>query len=210
MENKFSLLQSTITLVLLHGRRFSSKTWVETKTIQTIAAAGFRVVAIDLPGFISSPECLDIEDKGMFLHKLIKILKITNPVIVSPSYSGCYSIPLLIENQNIFHGFIPIAPICHEMLLRNVHSSAPEKFNQLPKYFKRLVQTHLTDLSFINIPTLVVYGEHDRSVSSAILSLIPKSKSFEILGGQHPAYLKNPVLWNTIVYNFLNQLNCYE
>ncbi len=39
------------TLFLLHGAIYSSNTWVSTlPTIQTMAAAGFDVVAVDLPG----------------------------------------------------------------------------------------------------------------------------------------------------------------
>ena len=37
-------------LFLLHGSAFKSQTWLDTKTIQTAAAAGSKVYAVDLPG----------------------------------------------------------------------------------------------------------------------------------------------------------------
>ena len=42
---------SPVTLLLLHGAAFTSKTWQESvPTIQTMCALGYRVVAIDIPG----------------------------------------------------------------------------------------------------------------------------------------------------------------
>ena len=38
------------TILLLHGAAFTSRTWVDIKTMHLIAAMGFRVVALDLPG----------------------------------------------------------------------------------------------------------------------------------------------------------------
>ena len=45
--------EKSITLWLLHGAAFTSKTWQDSiPTIQTICALGYRVVAIDIPGII--------------------------------------------------------------------------------------------------------------------------------------------------------------
>lgn len=52
-------------------------------------------------------------------------------------------------------------------------------------------------------PTMVVFGEQDRSRSSALLSLLPNSQCQEIPNGRHPAYLDDPNLWHQLMYNFL-------
>lgn len=39
-----------LTVLLLHGIRFSSDTWLQLRTLATLAENGYQAVAIDLPG----------------------------------------------------------------------------------------------------------------------------------------------------------------
>ena len=43
-----------VTVLLLHGARFTSETWQELATIAELADAGHHVVAFDLPGYGNS------------------------------------------------------------------------------------------------------------------------------------------------------------
>lgn len=196
----------------MHGKSFSSKIWLDLKTISVFTAAGYRTIAIDLPGFGNSEKLPDNMELGKseFLLHLIAELKISKPVIVSPSYSGFYTLPLLIKQWKLFTGFIPVAPVgqesfdsCHHQGPNAHHNIMSERFSCLPDYFKEQVKNNLPDVSSIKTPTLVIHGEFDRSKSSAILSLLPNARTFEIPQGKHPCYLQNPELFHTIIYNFL-------
>ena len=39
-------------ILLLHGMKFQAATWRENGTLETLANAGYRAVALDLPGFL--------------------------------------------------------------------------------------------------------------------------------------------------------------
>lgn len=50
--------EARITLLLLHGAAFTSKTWEDSiPTIQTMCVLGYRVVDLDLPGHGKTPVC---------------------------------------------------------------------------------------------------------------------------------------------------------
>lgn len=105
-----------------------------------------------------------------------------NPaVIVSPSMSGTFSIPLLLRKPALFKGFVPVAP-----------GAALEH--------RRAEFTEVKD-----IPALIVYGELDKMGTNAseLLSAIPGSEVLMIEGAGHPAYLDDPRLFHEKLLEFL-------
>lgn len=206
-------------MLLLHGKSFSSKTWLDLKTVSLFTAAGYRTIAIDLPGFGNSenPTPSIANEKSEFLLLLITKLNISKPVIVSPSYSGFYTLPMLVTRWESFTGFIPVAPVgqdviesltlCQHQGENDENDAMRERFNCLPEYFKEQVRNNIPDVSCIKTPTLVIHGEYDRSKSSALLSLLPNARTFEIPQGKHPCYLQNPELFHTVIYNFLLRIS---
>lgn len=65
--------------------------------------------AIDLPGYGRSKEAR--AQPGEFLVEFLPALDIGRPVVVSPSMSGSFSFPLVLEHPERIAGFVPVAPV---------------------------------------------------------------------------------------------------
>jgi len=147
------------------------------------------VIAIDLPGF-GKTRVKDrklTSDKGSYLASVIDTLTPSEtPIVVSPSMSGGFIIPLLSQQPEKVKAWVPVAP---------VSSSQGRSF--FP--------------SLTNLPTMIVQGENDKGLGESSrrdLVLIPDSTSPQILPNSgHPAYLDQPDLWHKLLYNFLEKLS---
>ncbi|XP_061189200.1 putative protein-lysine deacylase ABHD14B [Saccostrea echinata] len=175
-------------ILFLHGQAFSSKDWEKIDTLTIFSALGYHPVAVDLPeGAKTESEKTDVGDKGVFLEKLISTLKLTAPVIVSPSMSGGYSLPYLFKDpstvQKRSRGFVPVAPV-------HTEDYKAEEYKSL------------------HIPTAIVYGENDQTigpVSTRNLKNLPNSELHEIKGAGHPAWINKPDEFHDILYKFLHK-----
>ena len=171
-------------LLLLHGLRFKSQTWCDLGTLHLAGAMGIRAVAVDLPGFGETSG--KVTDTAAFLSELINQLGLDRPVLVSPSMSGMYALPFLLEDpaqaEDKLRGYIPIAPIDTE------------------KYSKAQYEG-------CSVPTLIVYGSEDHltgQVSLANFQQMPNSTAHCFQGAGHCCYLDLPELWHNVLYNYLN------
>ena len=102
-------------VLLLHGASFDSGTWQELGTLDRLADGGYRAVAIDLPGYGRSKSAR--VDPGEFLAELLPMLDIGRPVVVSPSMSGNFSFPLVLEHPELIAGFVQRLGIQRVVLL---------------------------------------------------------------------------------------------
>ena len=141
------------------------------------------MIAIDLPGYGKSGG--RVAGKGEYLSSVINQLSpATPPVLVSPSMSGSFVVPMLRDNPHKVSAWVPVAPV-----------STREGRDFFPS---------------LDIPTMIVYGELDKSLglsSASDLELIPSSTSPQVLpGAKHPAYLDQPQLWHQLLFNFLSVL----
>jgi pimeloyl-ACP methyl ester carboxylesterase len=169
-------------VVLLHGASFTSKTWEEIETIQTLAGAGYRAIAVDLPGYGQS-ESTDVE-RPVWLGRLLDELQISKPVIVSPSMSGGFSLPFVTEQPDRVAGFVAVAPVA------------------IDRYRDKLDQ--------IRCPVLAVWGENDRIVpfehADALLEAVENGRKVIVPGGSHAQYMSDPAAFHKELLAFLEEV----
>lgn len=168
-------------VLLLHGQRFSSKTWEDLGTMHIMGAMGHKVVAVDLPGFGETKASYN-GDRSSFLFELCSALGLHTPLIVSPSMSGSYSVPFLASHADKFSGYLPISPVATD------------------KVTKAMLET-------VQVPTLILFGSNDQvehaKISKENLKVIPKSQLVVFEGAGHACYLDKPDKFHTILHNFL-------
>uniref|UniRef100_A0A8C1XBP9 Putative protein-lysine deacylase ABHD14B n=1 Tax=Cyprinus carpio TaxID=7962 RepID=A0A8C1XBP9_CYPCA len=165
-------------VLLLHGIRFSSENWLRIGTLERLAAAGHRAVAIDLPGLGQSkaapaPAPVGQPAPGVFLRQVCEALQTGPVVIISPSLSGMYSLPFLFQHSEQVKAYIPVAPICTEKFTAEQY---------------RDQDTQLGEASLSNLKNL------------------PNHKVVVMKGAGHPCYLDDPEIWHKAVLDFLQQL----
>ena len=169
------------TVLLLHGGRFSSETWRELGTLEALSHAGLRAVAIDLPGFgASAPGELERAD---VLPRVVQALGVEQVVLVSPSMSGTFSLPFVLDHPESVLGYVPIAPA------------------GLGPYRERLGEIHIS--------TLILWGSDDTVIPLATgreLSLAISGSELSVFdGAAHPCYLDDPARFHRELIAFASR-----
>lgn len=169
-------------VLLLHGQLFSSAAWQNVGTLRSLARAGFRAVAVDLPGFGASPGS-DLPREAV-LAVLIPALGLDRPVVVAPSFSGGYVFPLLVGEPDAVSALVLVAPSG--------------------------IRTYRAILEDLSLPVLLVWGEKDDVVPVAESYLLtarwPQAKRLVLEGAGHAVYLDRPEAFNQALVEFLRGL----
>lgn len=178
-----------MSVLLLHGIRFSSENWLNIGTLETLAKAGCRAVAIDLPGLGQSKQAKAPAEVGElapagFLKEVCEQLKLSPVVVISPSLSGMYSLPFLHQHQAMLRAYVPVAPICTDKFTAEQYRG-------------------------VQVPSLIVYGDQDTQlgdVSFRNLSNLANRSVAVMKGAGHACYLDDPDAWHKALTDFLNSL----
>lgn len=169
-------------VLFLHGASFSSADWQTLGTLDLLAAAGWRAIAVDLPGFGKSTR--NTLPGSELLPSLYVAFQLEKPVLVSPSMSGGYALPFLARSPAKLRGFVGLAPV------------------GIPENLPRLVDNP--------VPALLFWGQNDRIVpvatAQALLHALAEATLVCIEDGGHAAYMDNPTKFHVELVRFLDEV----
>ena len=81
-------------VVLLHGASFNAETWEQIGTMKALAEAGFLAYAVDLPG-LRQVVAIARVPRNLATGPCSTCWRSRRPVVVSPSMSGRFALPLV-------------------------------------------------------------------------------------------------------------------
>jgi abhydrolase domain-containing protein 14 len=182
-------------VVLLHGSSFHAETWKQIGTMRALAGAGYLAHAVDLPGFgRSSVRWMSPRtwlgtlrawaSPRSWLVALLARLRLSRPVIVSPSMSGWFALPLVTCEPDRVAGLVAIAPV------------------GIRRYKDRLGR--------ITAPVLAVWGEHDDVIpqerADLLVNSVERGRKVIIPGGSHAPYMSAPAAFHAELLCFLREV----
>lgn len=174
-------------VLFLHGKAFNSHTWEQLGTLQLLSKRGYRAVAVDLPGFGNSAPSKEVSTESgrvELLEGVLRDLQLQNTVLVSPSLSGSYALPFLMQSHHQLYGFVPIAPT-------STRNYAQERFQA------------------VKTPTLILYGELDHTLARESLQQLrhlPNHSVVKLHDAGHACYLHKPEAFHLALLAFLDHL----
>lgn len=174
--------ENSQSVLLLHGAKFNAETWRKLGTLDLLAKAGYRAMALDLPGFGKSPRWRF--DRAKLLERLLPELGIGKPVVLAASMSGAVTFPVLEARPDLVAGFIGVAPA------------------GTPRYAARVNDNP--------VPALIVWGDRDTvfpvSQAKTLAASFERATVVILEGARHPCYLDEPARFHEAVLSFLSGL----
>ena len=158
--------KNSVSVLFLHGASFTAHIWQEIGTLDLLTNLGYRAVAVDIPGHGRSQR-ISVSSLG-FLQQILNKLNLNLPILVSPSMSGGYSFPFVIDNFDKLGGFVAVSTV------------GIERFQD--------------ELKGIKLPTLAIWGSNDRIVptekADLLAELMPHIQKVILTDAGHACYVK--------------------
>ena len=218
-------------VLLIHGAAFTARTWQVVGTLDTLGAAGIRVLAVDLPGYGRSGASSDGAQRKDFVHHFLRALRTTHdyhgqPVLlVAASMGGTYGAP---HRQRMPSPHTPDHPTHLHAVADNattrLRAGAPFVRSH-PELVAGYVPIAALGVALGEhedppsaVPTLVLWGALDAPGSRpggrgpwrtpesararAYAKAFPNSQKIVFADAPHPCYLKAPSYFNSLLLQF--------
>lgn len=173
-----------LTVLFLHGASYTSRIWADRGVLDSVAEAGHRAVAVDLPGAGGTASTDD--PPGAVLADLVgEVAPSGSVVVVSPSASGRYSLSMLAERPEVdLAGLVAVAPVG----IGGFDGGA----------------------AVADLPALMIWGEDDDVIPVAqaevLRAQLPEARLVEIEDGSHAPYDDRPEEFTEVLIEFLADL----
>ncbi|MDJ0554859.1 MAG: alpha/beta hydrolase [Microcoleaceae cyanobacterium MO_207.B10] len=176
---------NSVSVLFLHGASFSAQTWQEIGSLQLLAKRGYRAIAVDIPGYGLSQR-ISVSSFS-FLLELLNIFHLHQPILVSPSMSGGYSLPFVINHPDKLSGLVAISPVG--------------------------IKRFQDELEGIKLPILGIWGSNDRIVpitqADLLLKLMPNSQKIILNNAGHACYMKATEEFHQHLIDFIEDCTNY-
>jgi len=168
-------------VVLLHGAKFSATTWKEIGTLDVLIKAGYRVHALDMPGFGRSASCTN--SPAEIIPTFLEHENIENPVLIGPSMGGSICLDVYFSNPEAIGGLVLVGTV------------------GIDKYRGRFKD--------VSVPSLLVWGENDiispPENARYLEEEIPDARLVFLKNAPHPCYLHQTDQWHRLLVEFLDE-----
>ncbi len=168
-------------IIFLHGASFSAQTWKDLGTLKRFSSQGYRTIAVDLPGYGKSDRISSYQAE--VLPKLFEKLNLRGGILVSPSMSGTYSLPFIIDHTEALSGFVAVAPVG--------------------------IMKMAAKLEGLPLPTLAIWGSEDQIIplehGDKLIQLMPKAEKIILPKVGHACYMKATSKFHEALLEFIKK-----